>query len=584
MKSFFKYVLANMVAILILCGVFFFMFVMVIAVASASGSGKVRLKENTVLTLTSKVQIVDSPTEDRESLTFLSSDVPQNIMLYDILEAIKQAKTDDKIKGISLEADFLNAGFTQIDDIRRALEDFKKSGKFVYAYGNMVSQSSYYLGTVADKYYLNPAGRVDLKGLSSEVVFYKDFTEKYGIGMEVLRHGKFKAAVEPFLRNEISEENKEQLSKLLGDLWGNASAKIAVSRKIDAGAFKTVVDSLYGLIPENTLKYRLTDQLVQKSEYDKMLKTKLGLKSEDELHKVSFLNYIKSYESDKEEGERIAVLYASGTIQDGNEYEGISSERYVEYIKELQQDDEVKAVVLRINSPGGSANASDEILFELQQLKNKKPVVVSFGDYAASGGYYIAMAADKIYSSPNTLTGSIGVFGMIPNAKKLAERNGIRSDVVQTNENANYISLLQGLSPGGRMMMQKSVEGTYRRFVNFVAKNRQQTFDQIDAVGGGRVWSGTAAKTLGLVDELGTLNDAIAHAASLAKSKKYHVRSYPERMGIFEEFFGQMDEQELSTRWMKSQLSPSQYEIYRQVKTWDENKGILMESPYKLVF
>lgn len=581
MKSFFKNVLANIVAIVILCAVFFIFFIMLIVFSSMGSDKSVTVKKNSILTINLTTDILDSPTEEKSDFFSLSKE-SKSVLIYDVLEAINKAKTDDNIKGISIEADNLKAGITQIDDIRSALEDFKKSGKFVYAYGNGVSQSSYYLGSVAEKYFLHPAGLIELKGLATEVVFFKDFAEKYGIGIEVIRHGKFKSAVEPFLRNDISPENKEQLSTLLNDIWKNTSSKIAASRKIDTAQFRTAVDSLYGMIPEQSLKYKLVDKLAQKSEYDNLLKSKLSVKDKEKLNKISLSNYIKSYADESKSGDKIAILYASGSINNGDGYNDIYSEKYVKYIKDLQENDKVKAVVLRINSPGGSANASDEILFELQQLKKKKPLVVSFGDYAASGGYYIAMAADKIYSEPNTLTGSIGVFGVLPYYKDLANKNGVRSDIVSTNANSQYYSALHGLTPYGVTMMTRSVEGTYKRFVHFVTQNRKQTFEQIDNVGGGRVWSGVRAKQIGLVDELGTLNDAVKFAAQKAGLKSYNVASYPKRMNAFEQIFNDLNEDEISARIIKNKIGKANYEILQQITDEKLKSEVKMEMPYQI--
>nr|WP_315027114.1 signal peptide peptidase SppA [uncultured Chryseobacterium sp.] len=581
MRSFFKNVLANIVAIVILCALFF-IFLITMLVFSSMGSDKsVAVKKNSVLTINLKTHIIDSPTEEEMGL-FGISNQNKSVLLYDVLEAINKAKTDDNIKGISIEADDLNAGLTQIDDLRNAIADFKKSGKFVYAYGNGVSQSAYYLGSVADQYYLNPSGGIELKGLSTEVTFLKGFADKYGIGIEVIRHGKFKSAVEPFLRNDISPENKEQLSTLLNDLWKNASNKIAVSRKMDTLQFKTVVDSLYGMIPELGLKYKLADKLIQKTEYDDLIKSKLSLKDKEKLNKISLSSYINSYTDEDGSGEKVAVLYASGSINNGEGYNDIFSENYVKYIKKLQEDDKVKAVVFRINSPGGSANASDEILFELQQLKKKKPLVVSFGDYAASGGYYVAMAADKIYSEPNTLTGSIGVFGVLPYYKDIANKNGIRADIVSTNANSMYYSGLNGVSPYGVNMMTRSVEGTYKRFVHFVTQNRKQTFEQIDNVGGGRVWSGVRAKQIGLVDELGTLNDAIKFAAQKAGLKSYNVDSFPKKMSPVEQLFKDLNEEDVSARIIKNKIGKSNYEILQQITDKKLQSEIKMEMPYQI--
>jgi protease-4 len=581
MKSFFKNVLANIVAIVVLCVVFFFFFIVMIAFGSMSNEKSVSVKKNSVLTINLKTDIIDSPTEDQQSI-FNVSDKNTSILIYDALEAVRKAKTDDNIKGISIEVDNLNAGITQIDDLRAAIQDFKKSGKFVYAYGNAVSQSSYYLGSVADQYYLNPSGGIELKGLATEVTFFKDFAEKYGIGIEVIRHGKFKSAVEPFLRNDISPENKEQLSTLLNDIWDNTASKIASSRKMDVNQFKTVVDSLYGMIPDLSLQHKLADKLIQKTEYDQMIRTKLSLKEDDKLNKISLTKYIDSYSDKDKSGEKIAVLYASGSINNGDEYSEIYSDKYIKYIKELQDDKKIKAVVLRINSPGGSANASDEILFELQQLKKKKPLVVSFGDYAASGGYYIAMAADKIYSEPNTLTGSIGVFGVMPYFKDLANRNGVRSDIVATNANSAYYSSLNGLTPYGVNLMTRSVEGTYKRFVYFVTQNRKRSFEDIDAIGGGRVWSGTRAKQIGLVDELGSLEDAVKFAAQKANLKSYNVSSYPKKMTAFEQIFSDLNEDDISARVIKNKIGKANYEILEQITDKKLKSEVKMEMPYQI--
>lgn len=578
MKGFFKLVLANLTAIFIVIAGCFLFFIGFLVLSSMSGSTEV--KSNSVLTLDLKTKIIDSPSEDQEDVFAFKSE-EKAVLLYDILKSIENAKTDSKIKGISLEMDFVNAGMTQLDDIRAALIDFKNSGKFVYAYGNTVSQGAYYLGSVADKYYLNPAGLIELKGLSTEVTFFKNFAEKYGIGIQVIRHGKFKAAVEPFLRDDISPENKEQLSTLLNDIWANTSKKISESRKIPLNELSVITDSLYSYLPNLSLQYKLADQLIQKSEYDNIIRKKLNIEEDKKLNKISFAKYSESLESE-ESGKKIAVLYASGAIYNGKGYDGIYSNNFVKEIKKLQKDDDVKAVVFRINSPGGSANASDEILFEMQQLKRKKPVIVSFGDYAASGGYYIAMGADKIFSEPNTLTGSIGVFGVIPYFKDLAEKNGIRSDVVSTNANSNMISAINGLSPGTLNIMTRSVESTYQRFVHFVTQNRKKSFEEIDAIGGGRVWSGTRAKQIGLVDELGSLQDAIKFAAKSANLKDYKVSSYPAKVSKFEQFFSAETEEDFSTRLIKSKIGKENFKIYQHITDPDTKQSVMMESPFSI--
>ncbi len=578
MKSFFKLVLANLTAIFIVIAGCFVFFIAFLILSSMSGSTDV--KSDSVLTLDLKTKIIDSPSEDQQDFLAFKSE-EKAVLLYDILKSIDNAKTDSKIKGISLEMDVVNAGMTQLDDIRAALLDFKKSGKFVYAYGNTVSQGAYYLGSVADQYYLNPAGLVELKGLSTEVTFFKNFAEKYGIGIQVIRHGKFKAAVEPFLRDDISPENKEQLSTLLNDIWSNTSKKISDSRKIAIPELNTITDSLYSYLPNLSLQYKLVDKLAQKSEYDNMLKKKLNIDADKKLNKISFAKYSESLDSD-DDGGKIAVLYASGAIYNGKGYDGIYSDNFVKEIKKLQKDKDIKAVVFRINSPGGSANASDEILFEMQQLKRQKPVIVSFGDYAASGGYYIAMGADKIFSEPNTLTGSIGVFGVIPYFKELAEKNGIRSDVVSTNANSNMISAINGLSPGTLNIMTRSVESTYQRFVHFVTLNRKKSFEDIDSIGGGRVWSGTRAREIGLVDELGSLQDAIKYAAKTVNLKNYNVKSYPSKVSKFEQFFSSETEEDFSTRLIKSKIGKENFKIFQHMTDPDTRQSVMMESPFTI--
>ena len=580
MKNFIKTVLANVIALFIagLLLPFFLLFIIVIIGSASSSDKDIKIKENSVLTIDFKSKIVEHENESEASMFDLKDDA--ELKYQDILNAIETAKNDDKIKGISIELDDIDAGITQIDDIRKSLEDFKKSNKFVYAYGNNVSQASYYLGSVADQYFLNPVGGIELKGLSSEVVFLKEFAEKYGININVIRHGNFKAAVEPFLRNEMSPENKEQMTALLNDTWGEISSKIIQSRKLDATEFKTVVDSLYATIPDLSLKHKLADKLVQKSEYEEIIKNKLNVGKDEKLNKVSIRNYAFSQVDTKTNDNKIAVLYASGTIYNGNKYSDIHSERYIQYIKNLAQDDNIKAVVLRVNSPGGSANASDEILYELQQLKQKKPLIISFGDYAASGGYYISMAGDRIFAQNNTITGSIGVFGVIPDAKNLANRNGIYSDVVSTNANSNMISPFSGLSSGTLAIAQRSVVNTYNRFVHFVSKNRNKTAEEVDAVGSGRVWSGKRAKEIGLVDEIGSLNDAVKYAANKANITEYEAVSYPEKVDKFEQIMGNLRQGNIAESYVKSQISEENYQLFKVFSDQNFKNSIQMAMPY----
>lgn len=579
MKNFIKNIFSTIIAFFIAGFLLVLLFIgTIVFFASQSSSKDTKIRENSILALDFKNNIVDYDTESASSV--LDYKTSEDLRYYDIITAIENAKNDEKIKGISIELEDINAGHSKIEDIRNSLEDFKKSGKFIYAYGNSVSQSAYYLGSVADQYFLHPMGLIELKGLSTEVIFLKEFADKLGINFNIIRHGKFKAAVEPFILNEMSAGNREQNQTLLNDIWENISAKIIKSRKLNIQDFQTIVDNLYGIIPELSIQHKLADKLVQKSEYDNILKQKLGLNKNDKLNKISLANYINNQDNFKFSSNKIAVLYASGTIYNGNSFTDIHSEKYINYIKDLTNDDQIKAVVLRVNSPGGSATASDEILFELNELKQKKPLIVSFGDYAASGGYYISMASDRIFAQNSTITGSIGVFGIIPDAKKLAERNGIYTDVVNTNANSNMISPTLGLSTRTEQMMKQSVVQTYNRFINFVAKNRKMTPEQVNELGEGRVWSGKRAKELGLVDEIGNLNDAIKYAVKKANLDDYEIESYPAKMDKFQKIFSSLDQESIMAKYIENKVGKEHYQFLQTLSQPQENSKIQMAIPY----
>ncbi|WP_291071826.1 signal peptide peptidase SppA [Empedobacter sp. UBA5637] len=559
---------------------------MLIFVSALSAPTK-SVKDGSVLEISLEDPIMESDM-DRSVSIFDMSESP-NVFLQDIIHSIEEAKNDDKIKGISLKLDKFSGGATQATDIRNALEDFKKSGKFVYSYSNSGSQLSYYISSVSDKIYQNPLGGTLLQGLSSNIMFFKNVGDKYGVDFQVIRHGQFKSAVEPYMRTNMSDENRLQLSELLNDVWGNVSNSITRSRKISPEQFTTVTDSLYAFIPETGKENKIYDVLAQENEYQKMLFTKLGLKEEKsktdfevlEKHTIKVEDYFETL-SDKSEKDKIAVLYASGTISEGDGFDGIQSKTYVDAIRKISQNDKIKALVLRVNSPGGSANASEEILYELMQLKTKMPIVVSFGDVAASGGYYIAQASDKIYAQPNTITGSIGVFGMIPNAQKLFNNFGLDFDEVKTNANADQLkSLTTPLSPTAKNTMQKSIVLIYGKFVNHVATNRKLTYEQVDKIGEGRVWSGTRAKQIGLVDDFGSLDTAIKEAAKLAKIEKYSTENYPKRKDSFEEFMDNLQGKNTEAAIAK-ELGSDGIRIYKEIKMMNEQKGIQVRLPYDI--
>lgn len=578
MSAFLKNVIANIVAFfIIIIGVIGF-FSLIGLVGSVFDSSEIGIENNSLLSIRLEKSITESETENEAS--FLEFKQKTNVRYYDLIESIKKASEDSHIKGISLELTGSHLGNTQIDNLRSAFSDFQKKGKFIYAYGNRISQSEYYLASIADKLFLNPVGSIELMGMSTEVLLFKNLFDKYGLGVTVIRHGKFKAAVEPFLLNKISDENRLQTQTLLDDLWNNKFLKMAKSRKLTPQHFKTSVDSLYALIPELALQNKLVDQLIQHTEYTTILKKKLNVSDDKDFHTISINNYASTLKTENQ-SEKIAVLYATGQILDGQGDSAIYGETFVKMIKEIADNDKIKALVLRVNSPGGSAAASDEILFELENLKNKKPIVVSFGDYAASGGYYISMAANKIYSEPNTITGSIGVFGLIFDVKKIAKEQGITTEIIGTNANSNMFSPVSGIGIQTKSMMQRNVENTYKRFVNFVSKNRKMSYEQVNEIGGGRVWSGSRAKSIGLVDELGSLNDAIAYAKTLAKVGRYSLESYPKATDGFQRFIKNINGSNLSVYFLKKELGESNFELFQKIKNSKANE-LQMSLPFDI--
>ncbi len=586
MKNFFGRVFSTIIGNLLTISVFVILLFVLIFVSALSAPTK-SVKDGSVLEISLEDPIMESDMDRSVSIFDMSED--PNVFLQDIIHSIEEAKNDDKIKGISLKLDKFSGGATQATDIRNALEDFKKSGKFVYSYSNSGSQLSYYISSVSDKIYQNPLGGTLLQGLSSNIMFFKNAGDKYGVDFQVIRHGQFKSAVEPYLRTNMSDENRLQLSELLNDVWGNVSNSITKSRKISPEQFTIVTDSLYAFIPETGKENKIYDVLAQENEYQKMLFTKLGLKEEKsktdfevlEKHTIKVEDYFETL-SEKSEKDKIAVLYASGTISEGDGFDGIQSKTYVDAIRKISQNDKIKALVLRVNSPGGSANASEEILYELMQLKTKMPIVVSFGDVAASGGYYIAQASDKIYAQPNTITGSIGVFGMIPNAQKLFNNFGLDFDEVKTNANADQLKdVMTPMSATAKNTMQKSIVLIYGKFVNHVATNRKLTYEQVDKIGEGRVWSGTRAKQIGLVDDFGSLDTAIKEAAKLAKIEKYSTENYPKRKDSFEEFMDNLQGKNTEAAIAK-ELGSDGIRIYKEIKMMNEQKGVQVRLPYDI--
>ena len=584
LMKFLRNLLAAIIGCLIAFGVLFGMF-LIFAALLGSEDGEKTIKSNSVL----EIQI-QNPVQDyvgRDESDPFAGLFQQAQGLNEIIHAIKVAKNDSKIKGISINNNFIIAGLSQTQAIRYALEDFKTSGKFIYAYADIYVQKDFYLASVADSLFLNEVGSLDFKGLSSEVLFYKDLQEKTGIKMEVIRHGKYKSAVEPYLTNEMSEANRTQIKELLNSLWGSMVDEIAVSRNMSSENLNVIADTLGGRMPQLAKESGLIDDVLFFDQYEHKLKNAAKIAIEEDINYVSLEDYIdtanktKLYKGD----DKIAVIYAQGEILYGEGGPDIIGQGIINSsLKKAREDDAVKAIVLRVNSPGGSALTSDIIWREIELTKAIKPVVVSMGDVAASGGYYIAVGADKIFAEPTTITGSIGVFGTIPNATELAENIGINAEQVGTNKNSVDYSLFEPMTDGFRNMMQESVEGTYSTFLERVAEGRKITVAEADSMAQGRVWSGVDAKNLGLVDELGSLDDAIKGAAELADVASYGIKIFPKYKSGFERFMEDYGgaSSKIKQDFIREELGLEAYSILKEVKAAMGQEGVQARVPFVL--
>jgi len=506
------------------------------------------------------------------------------IGLTDVINAIEAAKTDDKIKGISILNDESSLGLAQYKDLRKALESFKKSGKFVWAYANTYSQKEYYLNSVANTIYINPVGDFDFKGLSSEVMFFKDFQEKSGIHMEVIRHGKYKSAVEPFLENKMSEANREQITALLNSLWSTVVTDISNSRKIPVAKLNEIAEGLSARTPEMAKAQRLVDIVAYEDVYHNAIKKQLKVTGDDDYNKISIADYTQNNITtalSNTSDDQIAIIYAQGEIMGGEGDVTVIGEGSMRRsLQEARKNEDVKAIVLRIDSPGGSALTSDLIWREIEITKKVKPVVVSMGNYAASGGYYIACNANKIFAESNTITGSIGVFGVLPNFTPLANKLGVNTEQVETHENSANYSPFVPVDEKFRAYTLESVEHIYNTFVNRVSQGRKMTFAQVDAIAQGRVWSGSEAIKIGLVDKIGGLNDAIAEAARIAKIKSYSTQNYPEYEKNLNDLFSNLPFAQSKEAFIKEEIGEENYVLIEQIKRFQRQKGVQAMMPY----
>ena len=537
--NFFKSFLASLLGTFVAMGlvaIFFFMGIAAVATSlNFEQSGSTWIKENSFLDLDLNTEVKDrSPVYNPlEGLSDFDSGM---IGMDEIIGSIKKAKEDEKIRGIKLHTGSIGSGWAQAREIRNALEEFKTSGKFIYAYSDYMSQKGYYVSSVADSIFMNPMGMMQLKGLSSEVLYYQDFQNKYGVKMEVIRHGKYKSAVEPYLQDHMSDENRIQIQSLLDAVWETLRDEVAQSRGIAPATLDALADDLVINDAEEALAQGMIDGLVYEDDFENKIKAALKIDSKEDLEGVDIgeIN-VQIQEYDKEITDRIAIVYAQGPIfnTEGSE-DIIGKDAINKAFDEILESKKIKAVVLRVDSPGGDALTSEIILNASRALKGEKPLVVSMGNVAASGGYYIASLADRIFADPMTITGSIGVLAAFPNIRGMTDKIGINAEQVTTHENAMGYSVFEPISKGFKKSTTSSIEKIYHTFKSRVAEGRSLSMETVEEIAQGRVWSGKDAVEIGLVDTLGGLQEAIAAAAELAELDKYNLVDYPKYEEDFE--------------------------------------------------
>jgi protease-4 len=570
MKQFFKFVLASIVGFIVV-GVIMIC-VVIGLIASAASDKDVTVDDNSVLNVSFKTAIPErTPNNPLSSLGFLGINEDKSLGLNDILASIKKAKTDDHIKGIFLTDSYMMGGQATTEEIRNALIDFKKSKKFIIAYSEVYTQGFYYLASVADKIYINPKGIFEFRGMSSQVTFFKGALDKLGIEAQIIKVGTYKSAVEPFFLEKMSDANRLQVTAYLGSLYNQFLTGVSTSRHLSKDSLYSMANNLTIHYPADALHYKLVDGLKYKDEVLNELKKLTNTDLKKDLSGITLAEYAKDNDDKtsnggKSSGNQIAMIYASGEITGGDGDDNtIGSDKISAALRKVRLDDNVKAVVLRINSPGGSSLASDVIWREVSLTKQVKPVIVSMGDYAASGGYYIACAADSIIAEPNTITGSIGIFAILPNMQKfLNGKLGITFDGVKTGKYADLGDATRPLTPEEHAILQDEVNRGYGDFTTAVAKGRNKTQAYINSIGQGRVWTGEQAIKIGLVDRLGNINDAIASAAKKAKITDYKVVGYPEQKSLFKSF-GSDIQSRVKVHFAKAELGDN-YRYYEQLK------------------
>jgi protease IV len=585
MKEFFKYVLATVVGIIAVSIIGFFLFFMAIGILISSTEKQVTVQNNSMLVIDLESQIVDRAPND----PFQDLDIPgfpqlKTIGLDDIQTSLDKAVHDDRIKGVYLKLMMVNGGMASVEEIRNALIAFKDScDKPIYAYGDMYDQKSYYLATVADEIVVHPLGSVDFRGLGGEMMFFTKALDKLGIEMQIVRHGKFKAAVEPFMLEKMSEENREQQLTYMGSLWNHMLEGISETRNISVEQLNLLADEVQTFRQgEKAVESGLVDAARYKDEVLDDLREITGIEGKKGVPVIGATHYAKVQVKGAEKPfsrNKIAVVYASGDIGMSMGGEAIIGDEIGREIRKVRQDSSYKAIVLRVNSPGGSVFDSEIIWREVKLAAEEKTMVVSFGDVAASGGYYISCPADLIVAHPNTITGSIGIFGMIPNMGELFnDKLGITTDVVKTNKNSDLLSLTRPMTEYERKLLQQSIEEGYDLFISHVAEGRGMTKEQVDEIGEGRVWSGENAKEIGLVDEFGGLEDAIKLAAEIEGLENYRTVPLPAQLDPFQQMF-KSGTDNVRAWFLKNQLG-EKYRYYEYLKKSSQMNGIYARMPY----
>lgn len=583
MGQFFKYLLATILGVIIVIFLIFIIGIGALASIASSAEKTPEVKVNAVL----KISLADILPEltNNTPLTSFNFESQANPGLTEIKNALQKAQSDEKIKGIYLEQSLTSLGFSTAQDIHKALVEFKESGKFIVSYGDYLTQGAFYLSSVADPLVVNPAGMVDFRGLSSEIPFFKNILDRSGVKLQIYYAGQFKGATEPYRLTQLSDQNRMQISSYLNELYDNFTADIAKGRDLKQEEVKSIAYDYSALIPEDALRLGIVDLLGYKDQTDSIIRDKIGLEKDEKINFVSLSDYVAAVaeQPDLKIKDKIAIVYAEGTIITGKGENGsIGDEKYVEVFQTIEKDDKIKAVVLRVNSPGGSALSSENILRSIQKVREKgKPVIISMGDYAASGGYYISCQADSIFAQPNTITGSIGVFSIIPSAQELLnDKLGITFDTVKTGPYANGISLAYDITPAEGAKIQLMTERTYEAFLERVSKARKMTRDEVHEIAQGRVWTGRQGLEVGLVDRLGTLEDAISAAASLAKLEKYRTSDYPKIKDPLMQLIEDLSSGQFSTL-IENQISQKIpfIELLNTKKFGPENIQALM--PYK---